>query len=162
MTNSEMAAPALGGVSLAHVRTMLGMFGPREWAIAAAGALATALLIAVPAALIENPVFGRAVESRTQDYVFLALTALLAGPLFASFSLTSAAGSEGTAATGGFLSFLAVGCPTCNKIVVVALGSSGALNFFGPAQFFIGLAAVALLGWALLLRARAVVGSCPA
>jgi hypothetical protein len=54
-----------------------------------------------------------------------------------------------------------VGCPICNKLVVLLLGTSGALTFFGPAQLYIGLVSLALLGWTLRLRARAVAGPCP-
>ena len=62
--------------------------------------------------------------------------------------------------SGGVLSVLAVGCPTCNKLVVLLLGTTGALTFFAPLQIYIGIASVLLLGWTLLLRARALVGTC--
>jgi hypothetical protein len=51
---------------------------------------------------------------------------------------------------------LAVGCPTCNKFVVLLLDTTGALTFFAPLQLYIGIASVLLLGWTLLLRARAL------
>src|SRR5699024_932277 len=38
----------------------------------------------------------------------------------------------GTAA--GMLAWFAVGCPVCNKIALLALGYSGALTWFAPAQ----------------------------
>jgi len=58
------------------------------------------------------------------------------------------------------LSVLAVGCPICNKPVVLLLGTAGALNFFEPLQLYIGIASVLLLGWTLLLRATALAGTC--
>jgi hypothetical protein len=51
---------------------------------------------------------------------------------------------------------LAVGCPICNKIVVLLLGVSGALTIFQPLQPVLALAAMVLLGYALFLRLRAV------
>ncbi len=159
--NSPIQMPVAGPSGhLTNLRFMLGMFSPRIWLIALAGAVGTAILLAIPAALIENPVFGREVAPRAQDYVFLAITALIGGLIIASFAVTPMGGSEGSATAGGFLSFLAVGCPVCNKLVVAAIGTSGALSFFAPAQLFLGFAAVALLAWSLLLRARAVVGTC--
>ncbi len=148
------------GDYLGYLLSMLKLFTPKVWLIAIAATVGTALLIAIPAAIIENPIFGRTVEVRAQDYVLLTLTALLGGLTLASFALYSDGGSEGKATAGGFLSFLAVGCPVCNKVVVAAIGTSGALNFFAPAQLLIGIGALALLGWALVLRARAVVGFC--
>jgi hypothetical protein len=153
--------PALPGrPRLAELRLTLQMFGVRGWAVAALGALATALLIGIPAALIENPVFGRQLAARPEDYVFLALASVLAGLIAGTFAVSKASGYESQVATGGFLSFLAVGCPVCNKAAVVALGTTGALNIFGPAQLFIGIASVLLLAWTLMLRARSVAGDC--
>ena len=53
---------------------------------------------------------------------------------------------------GGIGSLLAVGCPTCNQVVVAALGTSGALSLFQPVQPWLGLASLGLLTW--LLRRR--------
>jgi hypothetical protein len=53
---------------------------------------------------------------------------------------------------GGLLSFLAIGCPTCNKLVLLALGSSGAITWFEPLQPVLAVGGIALLGWALRRR----------
>jgi hypothetical protein len=53
---------------------------------------------------------------------------------------------------GAFLSFLAVGCPVCNKIALVALGYSGALQYFAPVQPYLALIGVGLLMYALRKR----------
>ena len=50
--------------------------------------------------------------------------------------------------------------PICNKPVVLLLGTSGALTFFAPIQLYIGIASVLLLGWTLLLRAKALTDTC--
>ena len=41
---------------------------------------------------------------------------------------------------GGMLSMFAVGCPACNKIAVILLGTSGALNLWAPVQPVLGVA----------------------
>ena len=62
---------------------------------------------------------------------------------------------------GGFLTFFAVGCPVCNKLVLLALGASGALTWFGPVQPVLSLAAIGVLAWALRARLRGEI-SCAA
>lgn len=121
------------------------------------GALAAALLIGIPTVLIPNPFFSRMLPVSAQDYAFLAVTVLLTGVLAASYALPVACPlQEGKLATGGFLSFIAVGCPVCNKIVVLAVGASGALSYFAPIQPLIAVASTLLLGYAIWLRARSI------
>lgn len=55
-------------------------------------------------------------------------------------------------ALGGVLSFFAVGCPVCNKLVLVLLGSSGALSYWAPLQPLFAAASIALLAEAALRR----------
>ena len=62
---------------------------------------------------------------------------------------------------GGILTFLAVGCPICNKLVLVFLGVSGALAYFEPVQLYLGIGSVILLVWTLLLRSRSLSRACP-
>ena len=58
------------------------------------------------------------------------------------------------ALVGGILSAFAVGCPICNKLVVLAIGVSGALSYWAPVQPVLAAASVALLGYALIRRLR--------
>lgn len=120
-------------------------------------AAVTTLLIGIPTDVIPNSLFGRMTPVRPQDYVLLAVTALLAGILAATYAFprTFACSIEqGKTTAGGFLSFLAVGCPTCNKAVVLLLGTGGATRFFEPVQPLLGLLSIALLGLAIWLRLR--------
>jgi hypothetical protein len=98
------------------------------------------------------------------SYPIWAASALLVGLIAATY-VRAASGLTGRAGGGmfggGILSFLAVGCPICNKLVVAALGVSGALAYFGPVQPFLGLAAVVLLAVTLAVRLRTAV-VCPA
>ena len=132
---------------------------PRAIVYALLGAAFAALALGIPTDVIPNPLFGRMTPVRAQDYLFLGLTALLAGLLAASYALpqTRACSIEqGKTTLGGFLSFFAIGCPTCNKLVVLLLGTSGALNLFEPIQPLLAALSFGLLGVALWFRWRPV------
>jgi hypothetical protein len=146
--------------------------GPRYWMAALGCASATAVTIGVPTVLIPNPLFARPVPSRPVDYAVWLASAVLVGLLAATYlpwatGLRSAVGtppSGGRVTAGGVLSFFAVGCPTCNKLVVLLLGSSGALSIFAPLQPLIGTVSLALLGVTLWTRLRALAlfgAACP-
>ena len=158
--------------------TALASWSRRRWLAALGAAVATGLVIGVPTALIPTPVFGREVPPTAWSWPVLVVTGVLSGLLFATYvrepgaagaGAARAAGAgaaepaaEGTRAAGigGLLSFLAVGCPVCNKIALLALGYSGALQWFAPLQPVLALAGVALLAWALRARLRGAV-TCP-
>ena len=52
----------------------------------------------------------------------------------------------------GVLSLLAVGCPVCNKLVVLAIGVTGAMTIWAPLQPLLGVVSLVLMGWALWRR----------
>jgi hypothetical protein len=133
----------------------------RRWTAAALGAVVTALVVGVPTDVIPNPVFGRPVEVTWWSYPVLIVTAVLGGLLLATYvrdddgvphEELDRPGRAG--GLGGLLSFFAVGCPTCNKLAVIALGSTGALDWFAPAQPLLAVGSIVLLGWALRARLR--------
>lgn len=120
-----------------------------------AAAIATTFLIGIPTVLIPNPIFDRMVPVHPRDYLFLSITVILTGILAASYALPASCSlQDGKLAAGSFLSFLAVGCPVCNKIVVLALGASGAISYFEPLQPLLAVASMALLGYAIWIRMR--------
>lgn len=94
---------------------------------------------------------------RPQDYVIWLASGLLVGLITGTFVGPAPAGHRSKAVSGGVLSVLAVGCPICNKLVVLLLGVSGALTVFGPAQLYLGTLSVVLLAWTFRLRVRAVI-----
>jgi len=137
----------------------------------------------VASAIIPNPVFGRGLPVELFAVLVWLASAPLLGVVMATYfapipashpvllgnveMLASAAPSlrrDGTAlgSIGGSAAFLAIGCPRCNKIALLLLGSSGATSVFAPIQPFIGAVSLALLAgtvvWGLRLRAR--VGGC--
>lgn len=141
--------------------TVLRSFTPGAWLAAVLAGLLVLLAIGGSTAIFENDFFGRMTPVRPQDYVFWIVSAVLVGLLAGTFVVSRAAEHAGKAVAGGFFADIAVGCPVCNKIVVAAIGSSGALTFFGPLQLFIGIGSIGLLAVALILRARAISGACP-
>ena len=143
------------------------------WPRAVVFAGIAAVLIAVPADLIDTPIFGRPVEVRWIDYVILAVTSALIGLIFAirpqpaepamSEELAVTVDRQGTRTVwGGFVSFLAVGCPVCNQAVVALVGVSGAMSWWAPVQPVIGLLAVGLLLYTLRKRLNTYkLSACP-
>ena len=129
----------------------------RRWAVAAAAAAAYVIVVGIPTDLVPNPVFGREIPPTWWSWPALAVSAVLAGLLAATYVGTSRPADtvdpdarRGLA--GSVLTFFAVGCPVCNKLVLLALGSAGAITWFEPVQPFLQLAAMALLLWALDTR----------
>lgn len=141
----------------------IGNWPARRWIAAVLAAIATALIIGVPTVLIPTPVFGRSVPVQWWSYPVLAVTAVLSGLIFATYVGTGATPTRRQtrmSVGGGILSMFAVGCPACNKIAVVLLGVSGALNLWEPVQPIVGVASLGLLAWALQRR-LAGERSCP-
>ena len=130
----------------------------RRWWFAAGTAIATYLFIAIPTDLIDNPLFGRDVPPTPWSRTALAVSSILAGLVAATYVATpdsAPRAREGRlGAAGGMVTFFAVGCPVCNKLVLLALGYSGAIKFFGPLQPYLAVGAIALLGWAFVGRVR--------
>lgn len=127
----------------------------RRWLVAVAGVIGTALLIGVPTGIIQTPFYHRMTPVVWWNYPVWALTALLSGLILATYVRTSdPTATSRSSFAGGLLSFLAVGCPICNKIVVAAIGISGALNIWAPVQPVLGVLSLGLLGWALSRRLR--------
>ncbi len=149
-------------------------WSPRRWTAAAGATLISALVLGLPTELIPNPIFGRQIEAPGWTYAAFAVSAVLAGLLLATYVRNEPAevaehdatdddaqlpmgADEKRFTLGGLLSFLAIGCPTCNKLVVLALGSSGALTWFEPVQPVLAVAGIVLLAEALRRRLRSEV-----
>lgn len=151
--------------TLAHLSTqprwwqVMAMWTPRRWITAAVVATVTVVAIGVPTALIPNGFFARMIPAPWWSWPALIVTAMLAGLVTATYVAPPAGMSaSGSAANKGWLAsaltFFAVGCPICNKLVLLALGTAGALTWFEPVQPFIQAGAIGLLGWALWQRLR--------
>ena len=131
----------------------------RRWWFAIGIALLTVVVTAVPTAMIPTPLFTRDVPTTAWAWPALVVSSLLAGLVAATYVArrdSDDGGGRGSrlGALGAFTTFFAVGCPVCNKIVLLALGYSGAMQYFAPVQPYLGATAIALLAWALVTRIR--------
>ena len=148
----------------------LTRWSSRRWWSALVGALAVALLVGLPTDVVPNPVFGRSIGVTWWSYPVLVVTALLGGLLIATYVREVPDGGPGASVEigvseaeqrlarrggiGGLLSFFAVGCPVCNKLVLLALGTTGARRWFEPVQPLLAALSIVLLGAALRGRLR--------
>lgn len=125
----------------------------RQWLVAAVGGLVTFLALGLPTDVIDNPVFGRAIDETPWAMPVLIVTSVLGGLLIGSYVRPQPFDSAATSGSiGGALSFFAIGCPVCNKVVLLALGTTGAVNFFEPIQPFLAGLGIVALAWALHKR----------
>lgn len=148
----------------------LAQWPRRRWLAAAGTAVATYLVVAVPTDLIDTPFFSRKVPPTWWSLPVLAVTAVLTGLLLATYVSREPAvendseesDSRGRfGAAGTIVSFFAVGCPVCNKLVLLAVGTSGAMQYFEPIQPLLAALSIALLLWAFFKRATSE-DRCPA
>jgi hypothetical protein len=139
----------------------LSQWPARRWFAAAAVSALTYLVVAVPTDLIDTPFFSREIPPTWWAFPVLGITAVLTGLLVATYVARSPVdelqgadtGPSRFGAAGAVVSFFAVGCPVCNKLALLALGTSGALQYFAPIQPFLAAASVIMLGWAFFKRA---------
>lgn len=141
----------------ASPQTAWALIAPKPLAFGLVATLISAVLQAIPTAVISNPVFVRMTPVRAQDYLFLAASSALIGLIFSTFGVRKAAVScQSRAVGGGVLSTLAIGCPICNHVVVALIGISGALTYWAPLQPVVGATAIVILIWTLLKRMQAI------
>ena len=152
-------------VTLTTATAALRTWSRRQVTVAAVATAAVAALIGLSTVLIPNPVFGREIASVWLNYPVWLLGSALAGMLVATYVRTPGA-APGDAAddldvvdppsrlgmVGGVLTWFAVGCPVCNKIALLALGYTGAIQWFAPLQPVLAVLAIALTGYALIQR----------
>jgi hypothetical protein len=136
--------------------------GLRFTLLAAAGAALSALALGIPTAIIPNPVFHRIIEAGPSNYFFWASTSVVTGALLATYLMPRVIKDRAAEAGlgGGFLAYLAVGCPLCNKAVVALLGASGAVTFFQPIQPLLGVLGLLLASLGLAVRLRSIRRGC--
>lgn len=138
--------------------SVLRAWPAQRWLWAGVGTASTVVLVGLPTVLIPNSVFARAVPVTWWAWPVLIITAVLAGLLGATYIRDNGTPGEKPSSRvgmlGGVLSYLAVGCPVCNKIALLALGYSGALRWFAPAQPWLAAAGVGLLAYAFHRRLR--------
>ncbi len=150
----SLLGPALAGFKLAaHDRRFI--------AVSVLGTAAVAALIGIPTDVLANPWYTRMTAITTEQYVWWVVVSLLSGMLLATYAMGGARAAPHSGLGSGFLGYLAIGCPICNKLIVAVLGVSGALSYFAPLQPLLGLLAVLLAAVGLLVRLRFLAQGCP-
>ena len=133
--------------------TVLRSWTPTQWLVAFFGGLTTFLALGLPTDVIDNPVFGRAIDETPWAMPVLLVTSVLAGLLLGTyvnarpFDRAAKSGSF-----GGLLAYFAIGCPVCNKLVLLALGTTGAVNYFEPVQPYLAALGIVALAYAFHKR----------
>ena len=136
--------------------TALLLWSKKRWAVAIGSSILTGLFISLPTAIIKTPIFGREIEVTPWSVPVVIATSILSGMLFATYVNNDNSMKEERSlkvgGAGALFSFLAIGCPVCNKLVLVALGYSGAIQYFAPVQPYLAAAGIFLLAYALRKR----------
>lgn len=132
-------------------------WGPRRYLAAVLAGGGWLAVSGVPTGILDTPFYVRMTPVEWWNYPFWLASAALVGLLVATYvsgpgTGYDASGAEGKAVGGGLFSVFAIGCPVCNKLVVLALGSGGAMTYFAPVQPLLGFLSVGLLLYALRVR----------
>jgi hypothetical protein len=124
--------------------------------VAVSVAVLTYFVIALPTAVVENPVFGREIGVTSWSVTVIVVTSILTGLLTATYVKNDFSDESPRqlkiGGAGALLSYFAVGCPVCNKLALIALGYSGAIQYFAPIQPYLAVAGIALLAYSLRMR----------
>ena len=119
-------------------------------------AVLTYFVIALPTAVVENPVFGREIGVTSWSVTVIVISSILTGLLTATYVKNDFSDENPRqlkiGGAGALLSYFAVGCPVCNKLALIALGYSGAIQYFAPIQPYLAVAGIALLAYSLRMR----------
>lgn len=146
-------------LTLPSVLREISMWPVRRWVTAVCTAVVVVVVTAIPTAMIPTPFFARDIPVTTWAWPVLIVTSVLVGMVTATYvARNGSVGSRDNGSTFGMLgtvaTFFAVGCPVCNKLVLLALGYTGAMKFFAPVQPVLAVLAVVVLVWALITRVR--------
>jgi hypothetical protein len=135
--------PRLGVRSAAAARYLLAGL---------AGA-AAAVAMAVPTDILDTPLFTREIPVRWWEYPTLAAVGVLTA-LWVGIRARAGGPGAGSAAGGITLATFAIGCPVCDKLVLAAVGTTGALGLWAPLQPILAAVSVALMAGLVLWRWR--------
>lgn len=128
----------------------------KRWIVAVSVAVLTYFVIALPTAVVENPLFGREIGVTSWSVTVIVISSVLTGLLTATYVKNDFSDENPRqlkiGGTGALLSYFAVGCPVCNKLALIALGYSGAIQYFAPIQPYLAVAGIALLAYSLRMR----------
>ncbi|MDO5720649.1 MAG: hypothetical protein Q4P05_07930 [Actinomycetaceae bacterium] len=155
-TLAVLAQPQPGGLGTEYISSGVTRKTTRrkKLLIACAWAVGVLLFLGLPTDLIPNPIFGREVPIRWWEYPVVAATVALTFAWFAVQAPPMEFQKNGRLLGGVTLALFAVACPVCNKIVLLFLGTAGAMGIWAPLQPYIAVFSVVALALALWLRIR--------
>lgn len=142
MRITQSKSPAAAAATFASLASL----APPEWGRAALWSAGVFAGLGTLTALWENPLFIRMTPITGVDYAILAAEALMLGLYL---GIRAPACSIKGASLGGVLGFLGFGCSICNKILLLIFGSGLLLTYFEPVRYWVGLAGIAFMLWAL-------------
>jgi hypothetical protein len=147
---------AYWGEKVPNCFTSLLTWSTKRWIVATSVGALTYFVIAIPTAVVQNPVFGREIGVTSWSVTVIVVSSILTGLLTATYVKNEFSDENPRqlkiGGAGALLSYFAVGCPVCNKLALVALGYSGAIQYFAPIQPYLALAGIALLMYSLRMR----------
>jgi hypothetical protein len=147
---------AYWGEKVPNCFTSLLTWSTKRWVVAISVGVLTYFVIALPTAVVENPIFGREIAVTSWSVTVIVISSILTGLLTATYVKNDFSDENPKqlkiGSAGALLSFFAVGCPVCNKLALIALGYSGAIQYFAPIQPYLALAGIALLMYSLRMR----------
>lgn len=137
----------------------------RFWLTAAAASLLSLVVLGLLSGIIANALVVRTVPTRPTDIGVWLASAPLIGLTLATYvvrphHVDHTDGGQLRLGAGSLAVYFAIACPVCNKLVLLALGFSGALNVFAPIQPIIGIASLAFLAGTLTYRLRQIGRGC--
>ncbi|MEX0629653.1 MAG: hypothetical protein WEE67_04340 [Chloroflexota bacterium] len=137
----------------------------RFWLTAAAAILLALVLLGLLSGIIANPLVVRTVRTRPIDIAVWLASAPLIGLTLATYvvrphHVDHRDRGHLRVGAGSLAVYFAIACPACNKLILLALGFSGALNVFAPIQPIIGVASLAFLAGTLTYRLRQIGRGC--
>ncbi|CAN5886200.1 hypothetical protein BH23ACT11_BH23ACT11_29870 [soil metagenome] len=137
----------------------------RRYLVASVAGAVWLAVSGIPTDILDTSLFTRMTPVLWWNYPLWVGGAVLVGLLAATYVAEPGSGRHGgsqekNAEGGGLLSVFAIGCPVCNKLVVLALGYGGAMTYFAPVQPLLGFLSMGLLLYALRLRLSSEI-ACP-
>ena len=128
----------------------------KYWLIGILSSIVVFLLFGIPTALIQTPWFIRMVERSTFDYLFLITSSILLGAYIGVhyYKKNTVKKCDAITYSGGIGSFLAFGCPICNKLLVFLFGATALMTYLDPYRPILGFGSIALLGGAVYWRIK--------
>jgi len=128
----------------------------KYWLIGGVSGIALFFLFGIPTDVIPNPWYIRMIEVSALDYVFLIASSVLLGAYIGVhyYKKQAATRCKVAAYSGGLGSFLAFGCPICNKLLVLLFGATALMTYLEPYRPVLGFTSMAMLGGAVYWRTK--------